>query len=60
MKRADFRKANRNAQAIEAIDRKIAKVAREITHSGVNHAGKTLELNKLRAKRASLVKNKGW
>ncbi|WWE96598.1 hypothetical protein WI0192307A02_CDS0075 [Pseudomonas phage KG853] len=43
-------------QAIEAIDRKIAKAVRELTNSGGNHMGKTLELNRLRAKRASLAK----
>lgn len=58
MKRNDYRKVSRNMQAIEAIDRKIAKAVRELTNSGGNHVGKTLELNKLRAKRASLVKNR--
>ncbi|QHB49010.1 hypothetical protein U47_06 [Pseudomonas phage U47] len=45
-------------QAIEAIDRKIAKVTRELTNTNGSHLGKTLELNKLRAKRASLAKNR--
>lgn len=56
MKRNDYRKVSRNMQAIEAIDRKIAKVTRELTNSSGNHLGKVLELNKLRAKRASLAK----
>lgn len=41
MKRNDYRKVSRNMQAIEAIDRKIAKVTRELTNTNGSHLGKT-------------------